>query len=94
MPIITRALPALSLLLLAGCGTYREMTSFAGPQAAAPADSLTAQRVLGQDPAFEPLKPETGNVWPAAEEAPRATLGSADAMRNIPAYTPQVAPAR
>ncbi len=64
---------------------------FMGPTNVVTSDSLTVQRVRGGNPAVEPLVPEAGNVWPAAE-APRPTLlgGPDEAMRNIPAYSPSL----
>lgn len=56
------------------------------------ADGITVARVragsgLG---GAEPLLPEDGNVWPAAE-GPRATLANPDeALRGIPSYRPGV----
>ena len=64
---------------------------FMGPTNVVASDSLTVQRVRGSDPPVEPLVPEAGNVWPAAE-APRPTLlgGPDEAMRNIPDYRPSL----
>ncbi|WP_426958564.1 hypothetical protein [Muricoccus radiodurans] len=45
-------------------------------------DSLTVRRVMGTDALVEPLLPEEGNVWPAAE-APRATLANPDAGATV-----------
>ncbi|MBE9603385.1 hypothetical protein IAI18_00775 [Acetobacteraceae bacterium H6797] len=92
MTFAKRALPALPLLLLAGCGSMPWSAENSRP--AAPVDSLTAHRVMGQDPGFQPLQTETGNVWPtAADEAPRNTLGTttaSDALRDIPPYSPSM----
>ncbi len=64
---------------------------FMGPTTVIAADSLTAQRVRGGNPAVEALTPEPGNVWPEGE-APRPTLmsGPDEAMRNIPSYSPSL----
>lgn len=64
---------------------------FMGPTNVVASDSLTVQRVRGADPTVDPLVPEAGNVWPAAE-APRPTLlgGPDEAMRNIPDYRPSL----
>jgi hypothetical protein len=62
-------------------------------------DSLTAQRVRGNNTDVAAMAPEPGNVWPA-QEAPRPTLlgGPEEAFRNVPEYRPtfvdQVPPAR
>lgn len=66
-------------------------TPFSGPTNVVASDSLTVQRVRGGNPTVEPLTPEDGNVWPAAE-GPRPTLlsGPDEAMRNIPDYRPSL----
>lgn len=54
------------------------------------ADGVTVARVRagGGMGGAEPLLPEEGNVWPAAE-GPRATLANPDeALRGIPSYRP------
>ncbi len=100
-------LPALAVVVLAaGCSgpvdfsesgsgasstMDRIFAPFSGRREVVAADSLTAQRLRGQNPAVEPLLPEAGNVWPEPE-APRPTLlsGPDEAMRNIPNYSPSM----
>lgn len=102
-----RRLPVLAAVLLAagcsgpvdfgniGSGVSSTVDSifspFSGNRAVVAADSLTAQRVRGSNPAVEPLLPESGNVWPEPE-TPRPTLlsGPDEAMRNIPTYRPSL----
>ncbi len=94
---VGRALPArgavLALALLAtGCSSLEGVfPRFSGPTNVVATDSLTVQRIRGGNPSVEPLMPEGGNVWPAAE-APRATMmsGPEEAMRNIPDYRPSL----
>ncbi|WP_137179865.1 hypothetical protein [Roseomonas sp. AR75] len=54
-------------------------------------DSVTVQRVRGNEVESAPMLPEPGNVWPE-QEAPRPTLmsGPEEAFRNIPEYRPQL----
>ncbi|NKC30004.1 hypothetical protein HEQ75_03960 [Roseomonas sp. BU-1] len=98
-----RRLPILAFALLAaGCSTDGMMASvssglsriwspFMGPTNVVATDSLTVQRVRGQDPAVEPLVPESGDVWPAPEAQRPTLLGGPDeAMRNIPVYRPSL----
>ncbi|WP_424813305.1 hypothetical protein [Roseococcus sp. YIM B11640] len=69
---------------LSGVAT-RYGPSWGGMRPAAPADSLTVQRIQSRSsPAeFQPLRPEPGDVWPQ-EEAPRATLANPDeALRGV-----------
>lgn len=70
--------PAALALLLGGChpswGPSWNRTS----QPAAPGDSLTVRRVMGQDPDAPPLREEAGR-W-ARRERPRATLADPDAV--------------
>ncbi len=69
--------PALVLALLAGGCAGVDLAPFGRRQAFQPADSATVQRITGRIDTIEPLLPEDGNVWPAAE-APRATLANPD----------------
>jgi len=79
---------ATALMLLAGCsdpswGPSWNMSS----RPAAPGDSVTIQRVMGQDPDVPPLTTETGR-W-ASRESPRATLANPEqAMQGVPSYEP------
>jgi hypothetical protein len=95
---IGRAVPAIGLaLLMAACsrpdtGFVESLWSpFSGARSAVTVDSVTVQRVRGSDVEFQPLLPESGNVWPE-QEAPRPTLmsGPEEAFRNIPEYRPQL----
>ncbi|WP_376093531.1 hypothetical protein ACE7GA_25690 [Roseomonas sp. CCTCC AB2023176] len=64
-------LGALVLLAgLAGCADA-DFAPFGRSGSAAPPDSLTVRRVLGEDVEPPPLLPEAGNVWPAAEAPAR-----------------------
>ena len=48
-------------------------------------DSENLRRVLGQDPTFQPLQPEPGNVWPGPQPiAP--SLEDIGQQRNTPGY--------
>jgi hypothetical protein len=57
--------PLLALALLAGACSS-DAAPWSPYMGATPisSDSLTVQRLRGQAPAFEPLLPEPGNVWP------------------------------
>ncbi|HYF09977.1 MAG TPA: hypothetical protein VD970_20355 [Acetobacteraceae bacterium] len=90
-PWIARGMPwpACGLVLaLAGCGASSWGPSWnMSSRAGVPGDSLTVQRVLGQDPAVEPLRSQQAR-W-LVEERPRATLGNPDqALQGVPAYAP------
>jgi hypothetical protein len=86
---------ALALALPAAACSSADVSSvwapFSSPTNVVASDSLTVQRVRGASPAVEPLTPEDGNVWPAAE-GPRPTLlsGPDEAMSNIPEYRPSL----
>jgi len=71
-------------------GTSSLGGSWSGPVTTVPSDSVTVQRVRagGGSGGMDPVRPEEGNVWPAAE-GPRATLANPDeALRGIPTYRP------
>jgi hypothetical protein len=93
-----RASQAAALLLLAGCGFTEPglIAPFGRAASPAPADSLTAMRVMGQDPGFDPLNYEPGTVWPApSAETPRITLGNPDdVLRTPPPAPPREPPVR
>jgi hypothetical protein len=89
-----RLAPLALALALPACAALDVSPPWAPSSATAPEDSLTVQRVVGAEPEVQPLLPEGGNVWPAAE-APRATLADPEAaMRDVPEYTPRIPPPR
>lgn len=77
-------LALLPVVLLAGCADA-DFAPFGRGGTAAPPDSLTVRRVMGQEIETPPLLPEPGNVWPSAE-SPRATLANPDGVD--PAVSP------
>ncbi|MBR0654273.1 hypothetical protein [Plastoroseomonas arctica] len=79
---------ALALLLaLPGCeGSGPSFNLSSRP--AAPGDSLTIRRVMGDQASVERVDNDTALGW-IEPEAPRSTLGNPDdAVRNIPEYRP------
>ncbi|MFT8244591.1 hypothetical protein [Roseomonas sp. BN140053] len=75
--------PVLPLaLVLVGCGA--DFAPFGRRDGALVApDSLTVQRITGQNLNAEPLLPEDGNVWPTEEPA-RTTLANPDQPQRQP----------
>jgi hypothetical protein len=75
------------ILLLSGCASERQFASdslwpFGNPNAPA-ANSVTAQRALGHQPAVVPLKPQAGDVWPGPVQ-PMPTLSEVQRDANMP----------
>ena len=76
-------------------GTGSLINGVSGSWGGAPvvaSNSVTVQRVRagGGAGGVDPIMPEEGNVWPAAE-GPRATLANPDeALRGIPTYRPAI----
>ncbi len=93
-PALLATLLAAALAGSLGACAEADFAPFGRAGTVAAPDSLTVRRVLGQDLEPPPLRPEPGNVWPAAE-APRATLQNPDAATiREPGSTEPLARAR
>ncbi|MES2713900.1 MAG: hypothetical protein V4653_20155 [Pseudomonadota bacterium] len=78
----------LVLLALPGCGRDSGPSFNLSSRPAAPGDSLTIRRVMGDTASIERVDNDTALGW-IEPEAPRTTLGNPDdAQRGIPDYRP------